>query len=212
MVNIGKKLSRMSMVTCGVPQGLVLGPILLSVYTNELAAMIKDDNCDSVVYNGKDDLFGRNCQSCGNMMCFADDSSIVTASKRRGLNQVKIDNKLDKISKYLTNNRPTINQTKTKLQESMVRQKRCNLRDKPPTLKVPSMEDRRMTMKTITNQTSCCLLGMNVQNDLSWKAHLESGEKALLPTLRRRLGALHHMGKHIPLKRKTYFSKWSHSK
>ena len=35
-VSIGTKKSRMTPVTCGVPQGSVLGPILYSVFTNEL--------------------------------------------------------------------------------------------------------------------------------------------------------------------------------
>ena len=82
----------------------------------------------------------------------------------------------------------------------MVHQKRCKLRDKPPTIKAKTTVDGRTEIKTIENQISCRLLGINIQNDLTWKAHLESGEKALLPTLRRRLGALRHMGRDIPLK------------
>ena len=40
--------------------------------------------------------------------------------------------------------------------------------------------------------------GLNLQSDLSWRSHLESGEKPLLQTLRKRLGALCHLGKTIP--------------
>ena len=42
------------------------------------------------------------------------------------------------------------------------------------------------------------LLGCNLQKNLSWQAMIASGEKALLPVLRKKLGALKHTGKTIP--------------
>ena len=43
------------------------------------------------------------------------------------------------------------------------------------------------------------ILGANIQSNLSWQAHLETGGKALLPQARKLLGKLKHFGKDIPL-------------
>ena len=39
------------------------------------------------------------------------------------------------------------------------------------------------------------LLGTNLQQNLGWRAHLESGKKAILPTIRKQFGALKMPGK-----------------
>ena len=35
------------------------------------------------------------------------------------------------------------------------------------------------------------LLGVNVKNNLTWKEHLLTGEKAVIPNVRRKIGALY---------------------
>ena len=42
----------------------------------------------------------------------------------------------------------------------------------------------------VTDSVYCRILGGNIKNDLSWEAHLETGRKAILPAIRRQLGAL----------------------
>ena len=39
-----------------------------------------------------------------------------------------------------------------------------------------------------------------MQNDLTWRGHLELGEKPMIPTIRRKLGGLKLLGKQIPKK------------
>ena len=78
----------------------------------------------------------------------------------------------------------------------MVRQKRTKIVSQPPELKIETIEGEKL----IRSQKSERLLGLNMQDNLSWKAHLEIGDKPLIPTIRRRLGALRHLGTQIPLK------------
>ena len=72
----------------------------------------------------------------------------------------------------------------------MVRQKRVRLRTDPPELNVQTPEG----MKTIKSNVSERLLGINLQNDTSWKSHLQTGEKPLMSALRKRPGGLETPG------------------
>ena len=42
------------------------------------------------------------------------------------------------------------------------------------------------------------LLGTNIQENMTWGAHLETGEDALFPETRKRLGVLKYLGRTIP--------------
>ena len=55
------------------------------------------------------------------------------------------------------------------------------------------------TVQYSTVQYSTVILGLNFQHNLTWKSHLEHGNKPLLPSLRQNLGALKHTGKLIPM-------------
>ena len=53
-------------------------------------------------------------------------------------------------------------------------------------------------LKDITDKGQVRILGMNLAANLTWIAHLETVPKALLPGVRRQLGALQHLSKLIP--------------
>ena len=42
------------------------------------------------------------------------------------------------------------------------------------------------------------ILGATLQNNLTWQAHLETAEKAIIPEARRKLGALYSLKKFLP--------------
>ena len=58
-VNLGNCYSDPSNITCGVPQGSILGPLLFLIYVNDIPQVVKsnmflypDDSC--LIFQGKD--------------------------------------------------------------------------------------------------------------------------------------------------------------
>ena len=79
----------------------------------------------------------------------------------------------------------------------MVKQKCAKITTEPPVLIVePEMEDK--DDQELDSAIHSRFLGINLNHDLSWRSHLELGEKPLLPALRSRLGGLEHLGSIIP--------------
>ena len=88
-----------------------------------------------------------------------------------------------------------VNERKTKLQEFMTYQKRTKIGGIPPDLMVREMvtdrqgrtrwEDRHITDKSTTR-----MLGLNLNLNLGWDSHVNTGKGALLPALRRNLGMI----------------------
>ena len=98
---------------------------------------------------------------------------------------------------FLNNNNLVVNKSKTVLQEMMLKQKRCKIGGNPPEL--VTWKDNG-EMKIVKTKDHSILLGGTLQNDLQWRAHIESGEKPLLSTIRKKLGALKYLGGGIPRK------------
>ena len=67
-------------------------------------------------------------------------------------------------------------------------------------LKIPVVETLEGDEQIIDNMMHSILLVINLHQDPSWRLHLELGHKPQLPALRKRLGALRHLGREIPKK------------
>ena len=78
-VSISGQQSNMKTVTGGVLQGLVLGPVLFMVYTNELSNVTKNTECKNSQHTKgtNQKQFGNNCPQCGITPAYADDSTHV---------------------------------------------------------------------------------------------------------------------------------------
>ena len=196
-VSIGSKNSSMNYVKIGVPQGSVLGPILYTMFVNELPAVTKDDICRSSLHQDTTDvLFGGDCLICGIVPSYADDATVISASHSRDSNQLKITENLRKIQNFLSNNRLVMNGTKTKLVESMVAQKRAKTRGFPPKLVTRSNTGEN---KLVIAERQTRILGCEIPDNLTWKPHIISGSKPLIKDLRKTLGGLKHLSRQLPL-------------
>ena len=97
----------------------------------------------------------------------------------------------------------SINLGKAELVKIMIRQKRTRITGSSPQLSVMKPDGQ---LKIIIAKESCRLLGSNLNQDMSWKHHLELGEKAMLPILRSMIGALTHISPGLPKQSKLLLS------
>ena len=90
MCKIAQTVSPPAVVTCGVPQGSNLGPLLFLIYVNDLP----------------------NCLSFSSASLFADDTNLTTRGISVEVVQSRLNEDMEKVHRWLLANKLTLNITK----------------------------------------------------------------------------------------------------
>ena len=145
--NVNGNLSTASTVTCGVPQGSILGPLLFFLmYINDLPS----------------------CLRVAAPRMFADDTSITLSAKTVADLKLAVTSELNNLTCWLRANKLSLNVAKTELMIIGSRQ-RLNAQREEIDL---SIDDR--TIKRVDHTKS---LGLTIDAQLSWSKHVDEISK-----------------------------------
>lgn len=119
VVVIGGEHSSEMCVDQGVPQGSILGPILFTIYVNELPSVSQLDcnRCDVNGDGNRSELFSEGCEEC-------DDTTIVIGGNDLMILSRKITGSVGLLAEFLAANDLRVNELKTHTMAVMPKQKR----------------------------------------------------------------------------------------
>ena len=149
-VYINGKSSKEGIIKHGVPQGSILGPLLFSIYINDMPQHITNQ-----------------LVKCS---LFADDATLDFSAKDVGLINLNLQSSLDQVSDWCVNNFMVPNPSKTKCMLITSRQKHQNC---PPPLSL------HLQSHTIEQVASHRLLGITIDDELSWTLHTQAISKTV---------------------------------
>ena len=109
MCSINGSLSQSCLLSCGVPQGTILGPLLFLLYVNDLPNCLS--NCEPRMY--------------------ADDTHLTYAGDNADNIQLHLNQDLENVHNWLRANKLTLNMTKTEFMLIGSRQRLSTLTETP---------------------------------------------------------------------------------
>ena len=151
-VSLNNNLSDASNIIHGVPQGSILGPLLFLIFINDLPLYIQN-NSSTVV-----DLY-------------ADDTTIYFSNHDKLVLERNLQNSLDCLRMWCRENGMILNIDKTKVMLITSRQKRTVLNDAVLILQYTDLD--------ISITTCDKILGIHVDNNLTWNTHFNFLSKKL---------------------------------
>ena len=164
-----------------MPQGSILGPILYTIFTNELPQVVHEDNCP-MKESGESLIFNLQCQECGGVCCYADDSTYTAVGSDPVELSEKLSHKYSVLADFLTLNKLKVNDDKTHLIVMSTWQKRAHRSTGTITINTPTA--------VIAPSEVERLLGAQIHQDMKWKEHILDNDNALVKSLNQRVGAI----------------------
>ena len=190
-VYIEGSLSSPLPLEAGVPQGSILGPKFYTIFTNELPEVVHEDSCTLREAEGIS-LFHTQCQHCGGVCCYADDSTYTVQGRDPVKLSTKLTDKYNVLAEFLTANKLKVNDEKTHLLVMSTSQKRRHRITNSITINTPTA--------IITPSIVERLLGAYVHQDMKWKEHIVTNDDSLIKSLNRRAGAIKKISKNASFK------------
>ena len=176
-VYIEGKQSKIRSVLSGVPQGSILGPLLYTIFTNELPELVHNHITNEGLYN-------MYCDSCGTLCCYADDSSFSVADSDLNVISKKLTENYTKISDFMCRNKLKLNNDKTHIMLLATdRAWRSKISDDSLILTTGNNY-------SVNTSASENLLGGTISKDLKWTEYILLDKKSLIKQLGIRLAAL----------------------
>ena len=180
-VYIEGTMSSLLALEAGVPQGSILGPIYYTIFTNELPQVVHEQDCP-FYGDTSASIFTIQCQECGGVCCYADDSTYTVRGRDTGKLSEKLSKKYKVMADFLTDNKLKVNDDKTHLLVMTSRQKRRHVDTNSVQIETPTA--------MISPSSDERLLGAQVHQDMRWVEHILDSENSLVKSLNVRQGAL----------------------
>ena len=193
-VSIDSSVSRLLDVKHGVPQGSILGPLLYTLFTNELPEVIHT-NCEEIGVEEEENTWPKykmSCNTCGSIGCYADDTTFSCTGEDLIQLSDKLSNRFSTVSDFLVSNRLKLNDDKTNLMVMTTSQARTVRRG---TIKDSNLVVVRTPTGVIEPSISQKLLGCWLHQDMKFSEHLVDHRESLLHSLNQRIGALKLIGR-----------------
>ena len=144
-VSSGGKLSDNGFVTCGVPQGSILGPLLFLIFINDLPLCLSEHAFSIDLY--------------------ADDTTIYDIQKDLHILVKNLQRTLDHLKDWFRQNGMILNTQKTKVMLLATRQKRLHIDESIFVLNYDN------TQLQVTTEDK--ILGINIEQNLQWNDHFQ---------------------------------------
>ena len=124
-------------------------------------------------------IFTIQCQECGGVCCFADDSTYTATGNDQVELSEKLSQKYSVLADFLTANKLKVNDEKTHLLVMSTRQKRRRRDTSHIIINTPTATINLFVVER--------LLGAQVHHDSRWREHLMVNKDALLKSLNKKL-------------------------